>query len=442
MKPILAIVGRPNVGKSTLFNRLVKGRKAIVEDEPGVTRDRNYGEAVYEDRPFILIDTGGFEPAVHEGILLQVREQAEVAIQEADLVLFLLDGQEGLNPLDLEVAGYLRKVAKPVFYVVNKIDGERQEADVIDFYRLGVSTLYSISAEHGRGVSDLLDEVFKVLPPAPLPEERAEGEIRVALVGRPNVGKSSLLNKLVGHPRAVVDSTPGTTRDAIDTPLWREGRKYIFIDTAGIRRQSKVSQRLEKYMTIRALRSLERCDVALILLDGFEGLTEQDARIAAFAQENGRALVFVVNKWDLVEKDTSTLEEYKQRIRAKLKTLDYAPILFISALTGQRVSKIFETVEEVFGEHRKRIATAELNQWLKEALRSNPPPLAGSRSVKLYYVSQVETAPPTFAFFTNDPRGITESYQRYLMRQLRERYGFAGTPLRILLRRRKKEAGG
>ena len=442
MKPILAIVGRPNVGKSTLFNRLVKGRKAIVEDEPGVTRDRNYGEALYEDRPFILIDTGGFEPAVHEGIPQQVREQAEVAIQEADLVLFLLDGREGFNPLDLEVAGYLRKVAKPVFYVVNKIDGERQEANVIDFYRLGVSTLYSISAEHGRGVTDLLDEVFKVLPLAPLPEERAEGEIRVALVGRPNVGKSSLLNKLVGHPRAVVDSTPGTTRDAIDTPLWREGRKYIFIDTAGIRRHGKVSQRVEKYMTIRALRSLERCDVALILLDGFEGLTEQDARIAAFAQENGRALVFVVNKWDLVEKDTSTLEGYKQRIRAKLKTLDYVPILFISALTGQRVSKIFETVETVISEHRKRIATAELNQWLKEALHSTPPPLAGSRSVKLYYVSQVETAPPTFAFFTNDPRGVTESYQRYLARQLRERYGFAGTPLRILLRRRKKEGGG
>ena len=236
----------------------------------------------------------------------------------------------------------------------------------------------------------------------------------------------------------MVDSTPGTTRDAIDTPLWREGRKYTFIDTAGIRRQGKVSQRLEKYMTIRALRSLERCDVALILLDGFEGLTDQDARIAAFAEENGRALIFAVNKWDLVEKDTSTLEGYRQRIRAKLKTLDYVPSLFISALTGQRVSKIFETVGAVISEHRKRIGTAELNQWLKETQRSNPPPLAGSRSVKLYYVSQVDTAPPTFAFFTNDPRGVTESYQRYLMRQLRERYGFAGTPLRILIRRRRK----
>lgn len=439
MKPVVVIIGRPNVGKSTLFNRLVKRRKAIVEDEPGVTRDRNYAEALYEDHPFLLIDTGGFEPAAKERIPKQVQEQAEVAIQEADLVLFLMDGKEGLNPADIEVAHYLRKVTKPVFYVVNKIDGERQEENVIDFYQLGVPALYSISAEHGRGVADLMDGVFKVLTPTPLQEEREEGEIRVALVGRPNVGKSSLLNKLIGRPRAVVDSTPGTTRDAIDTPLRREGRKYIFIDTAGIRRKSKVSKRLEKYMTIRALKSLERCDVAVILLDGFEGLTDQDARIAEFAEENGRALIFIVNKWDLVEKETSTLEQYKKRIRKEIKTLDYVPILFISALTGQRVSKLFETIDAVISEHRKRIATAKLNQWLQEIFQNNPPPLAGSRTVKLYYISQVTTAPPTFVLFTNEPRGITEPYLRYLMRQLRERYGFAGSPLRILLRRRKKE---
>ncbi|MFH1758529.1 MAG: ribosome biogenesis GTPase Der [Pseudomonadota bacterium] len=439
MKPIIAIVGRPNVGKSTLFNRLVKRRKAIVEDEPGVTRDRNYAEALYEDHPFLLIDTGGFEPASKEYIPQQVHEQAEVAIQEADLVLFLMDGKEGLNPADIDVAHYLRKVAKPVFYVVNKIDGERQEENVIDFYQLGIPALYSISAEHGRGVADLMDGVLKILPSAPLPEKREEGEIRVALVGRPNVGKSSLLNKLIGRPRAVVDSTPGTTRDAIDTPLKREGRKYIFIDTAGIRRKSRVSKRLEKYMTIRALRSLERCNVAMLLLDGFEGLTDQDARIAEFAEENGRALILVVNKWDLVVKDTSTQEQYKKRIRKEIKTLDYLPILFISALTGQRVSKIFATIDAVISEYRKRIATAGLNQWLQETVRSNPPPLAGSRSVKLYYISQVSTGPPTFVLFTNEPRGITESYLRYLMRQLREKYGFAGTPLRIILRRRIKE---
>jgi GTP-binding protein len=439
MKPIIAIVGRPNVGKSTLFNRLAKKRKAIVEDEPGVTRDRIYADALYEDQPFILIDTGGFEPAAKAPILKQVREQAEAAIQEADLILFLMDGQGGLNPADMEVAHYLRKVAKPVFYVVNKIDGQRQEDEVIDFYRLGVPTLYSISAAHGRGVTDLMDEVFKFLPPPLQQEEREEGEIRVALVGRPNVGKSSLLNKLIGRPRAVVDSTPGTTRDAIDTPFNREGQKYIFIDTAGIRRKSKVSERLEKYMALRALRSLERCHVALILLDGFEGLTEQDARIAEFAEENGRALIFVVNKWDLVEKETLTLEKYKKRIRKEIKTLDYVPILFISALTGQRVSKIFESIDAIISEHRKRIATAEMNQWLQEIVRTNPPPLAGGRTIKLYYISQVGTAPPSFVLFTNEPRGVTESYLRYLMRQLRERYGFSGTPLRILLRRRKKE---
>ncbi|MDI6753809.1 MAG: ribosome biogenesis GTPase Der [Thermodesulfobacteriota bacterium] len=439
MKPIIAIVGRPNVGKSTLFNRLAKKRKAIVEDEPGVTRDRNYAEALYEDRPFILIDTGGFEPAAKAPILRQVREQAEVAIQEADLVLFLMDGKGGLNPADIEVAHYLRKVAKPVFYVVNKIDGERQEENVIDYYRLGVPILYSVSAEHGRGVTDLMDGVFKVLPPAPQQDEREEGEIRVALVGRPNVGKSSLLNKLIGRPRAVVDSTPGTTRDAIDTPFRREGRKYVFIDTAGIRRKSKVSEQLEKYMTIRALRSLERCDVALILLDGYEGLTDQDARIAEFAEENGRALILVVNKWDLVGKDTSTLEQYKKRIRKEIKTLDYVPILFISALTGQRVSKIFAAVDDVIALHRKRIPTAELNKWLKETVLSHPPPLSGSRTVKIYYISQVDVAPPTFTLFTNEPRGITESYQRYLTRQLRERYGFAGIPIRLLLRQRRKE---
>ncbi|MBU1208469.1 MAG: ribosome biogenesis GTPase Der [Proteobacteria bacterium] len=440
MKPVVVIIGRPNVGKSTLFNRLVKRRKAIVEDEPGVTRDRNYAEALYEDHPFILIDTGGFEPAAKQPIQKQVREQAEVAIQEADLVLFLMDGKEGLNPADIDVAHYLRKVAKPVFYVVNKIDGERQEENVIDFYQLGVPALYSVSAEHGRGVADLMDGVLKILPSAPLEEEREEGEIRVALVGRPNVGKSSLLNKLIGRPRAVVDSTPGTTRDAIDTPLKREGRKYIFIDTAGIRRKSRVSKRLEKYMTIRALRSLERCDVAMLLLDGFEGLTDQDARIAEFAEENGRALILVVNKWDLVVKDTSTQEQYKKRIRKEIKTLDYVPILFISALTGQRVSKIFATIDAVISEHRKRIATAGLNQWLQETVRSNPPPLAGSRTVKLYYISQVATAPPTFVLFTNEPQGVSEPYQRYLMRQLRAKYGFAGTPLRIILRRRKTEA--
>jgi len=439
MKPIIAIVGRPNVGKSTLFNRLAGRRKAIVEDEPGVTRDRNYAETSYEDHPFILIDTGGFEPLTTDRIQQQIREQVEVAIQEADFILFVMDGKEGLNPTDIDITGRLRQVTKPVFYVVNKIDGERHEGDVPDFYRLGVSVLYSISAEHGRGIGELMDEVVKVFPSALPEEERVEGGIRVALVGRPNVGKSSLLNKLIRRDRAIVDSAPGTTRDALDTPFVREGREYIFIDTAGIRRKSKVTQRLEKYSAIKALKSLERCDVALVLLDGFEGLTEQDARIAEFAEESGRAMILVVNKWDLVQKDSSTSEEYQERIRRQVKTLDYVPVLFISALTGQRVAKIFEAIDQVIAEHRKRISTAALNNWLQEATEGYPPPLYRNHRVKLYYVSQVTVAPPTFVLFTNEPRGLGESYQRYLLRRLREKYGFTGTPLRLLLRKRRKE---
>lgn len=437
MKPIIAIIGRANVGKSTLFNRLARKRRAIVEDEPGVTRDRNYAETSWDDHSFILIDTGGFEPTAKERLPQQIREQTEVAIQEADIILFLMDGREGLLPTDLEVAGYLRKITKPIFYVVNKIDGERQDQGVYDFYRLGVGQIYSISAEHGRGVGDLMDEVLKALPPAFPQEGRAEEEIRVALVGRPNVGKSSLLNKLIGRPRAVVDSSPGTTRDAIDTPLLREGRKYIFIDTAGIRRQGKVTKRLEKYSAIKALKSLERCDVALILLDGFEGLTGQDARIAEFAAESGRAIILVVNKWDLVEKDSSTLPRYQERIHQEMKTLDYVPILFISALTGQRVAKIFATIEEVAAEHRKRISTADLNKWLREAAQNYSLPHYRNRSVKLYYIAQVTVRPPTFIFSTNEPKGVGEPYQRYLMRRLREAYGFTGSPLRFFFRKRK-----
>jgi len=439
MKPIIAIVGRPNVGKSTFFNRLVGQRKAIVEDKPGVTRDRNYAEASYEDHPFILIDTGGFEPTSRDRIQQQIKEQVEVAIQEADLILFLMDGKEGLNPTDEEVAGYLRKVTKPTFYVVNKIDGEKKEDAVPDFYRLGVSPIYSISAEHGRGVGELMDEVIKALPPRSSEPERIEEGVRVAIVGRPNVGKSSLLNKLIGRPRAIVDSTPGTTRDTLDTPLLREGHRYVFIDTAGIRRKSKVTERVEKYSAIRALKSLERCDVALVLIDGFEGLTEQDARIAEFAEESGRAIILVVNKWDLVQKDTSTMEEYKERIRREVKTLDYVPILFISALTGQRASRIFQTIDQVTAEHRKRIATGELNSWLREAVQSYPPPTFRNRPVKLLFISQVSTAPPTFVLFANEPMGLGESYQRYLLRRLREKHGFTGTPLRLYLRKRKKE---
>lgn len=440
MKPVIAIIGRPNVGKSTLFNRLARKRQAIVEDEPGVTRDRLYTEALWDERAYILVDTGGFEPAVKEGIEVRVREQAEAAIAEADAVLFLLDGREGLTPADEELARRLRRAEKPVFYVVNKIDGERAEENLLaDFYRLGVEPLYAVSAEHGRGVGDLMDEVLKALPP-PVPEEEPrEDGVRVAIVGRPNVGKSSLLNRLIGKPRAIVDAAPGTTRDAIDTPLVREGRKYVFIDTAGLRRKSRITAAVEKHSTLRALRSLERCDVALVLIDGFEGLTEQDARIAQFAAENGRAILLVVNKWDLVAKETNTMKEYQERIRREMKTLDYAPILFISALSGQRVGKIFAAIEEVAREHRKRISTGELNRWLEKTIQEHPLPVFRRHAVKLYYISQVAVAPPTFLLFTNDPRGVDEEYTRYLARRLRAAYGFAGTPLRLFFRQREKK---
>ncbi len=439
MKPIIAIVGRPNVGKSTLFNRLAGKRQAIVEDEPGVTRDRNYAEVSWDDCRYILIDTGGFEPAAKERLQQQVREQAEVAIEEADLILFLMDGKEGLMPADLEVAAYLRKSGKPTFYIVNKIDGETHEDRTLDFYRLGVEEVYSISAQHSRGVSDLMDEVCRRLPAPAAEEEKGGDEIRVALVGRPNVGKSSLLNRLIGKPRAVVDPTPGTTRDSIDIRISREGREYIFVDTAGIRRKSKISLRLEKYAVIRALKSLERGDVALILLDGFEGLTDQDARIMESAEENGRAMILVVNKWDLVEKDSATLEKYKERIHQALKTFDYVPVLFISALTGQRVANIFAAIDQAVTEHRKRIPTSELNRWLRETMQINPPPLFHKHPVRIYYVSQVSVSPPTFVFSANDPRAVGETYRRYLARRLRDSFGFGGTPLRLYFRERKKE---
>jgi GTP-binding protein len=442
MKPIIAVVGRPNVGKSTFFNRVAGKRQAIVEDFPGVTRDRIYAECSWENRPFVLIDTGGFDPGSDALLQKQIFRQVEEAVREADEIIFLLDGREGLLPADRDLADILRKSGKPVFYVVNKIDGEKQESRVFDFFPLGVEPLYPISAEHGRGVGDLLDEVFKASPPVPKEEEERDEAVRVALVGRPNVGKSSLLNKLLGRPRAIVDAKPGTTRDALDTPLVRERRKYIFIDTAGIRRKSRIHEPVEHYSVIRALKSLERADVALILLDGFEGLTEQDMRIVEMAAESGRALLILVNKWDLVEKETNTAQEYKARIHREMKTFDYVPIHFVSALTGQRVSKIFSFIDAVMQEHRKRISTGDLNRWFRETIQDYPPPLYHNRPVKLLFITQTGTAPPIFVIFANEPQGVTEVYQRYLIRRLRENFGFAGTPLRLRLRQRRKGKTG
>ena len=438
MKPVIAIVGRPNVGKSTLFNRIAGGKKAIVWDEPGVTRDRNYADVEWEESGFTLIDTGGFEPVSKDRLFIQMREQCQLAMEEADVILFSMDGKEGLTPSDKEIANILRELNKPVFYVVNKIDGPKHEERALEFYGLGVETIYSISAEHGYGVKGLMDEVIKALPGS-TETEWGRDVTKIAVVGRPNVGKSSLINRLLGYKRVLVDEAPGTTRDAIDTLLERDGRRYVLVDTAGIRRKSRISLRLEKYSIVEALRTIDRSDVALLLLDSREGATDQDARIGGFVHEKGKGCILAVNKWDLVEKDSQTMVQYERDMRESLKYLPYAPILFISALTGQRVSKVLDVVDRVSDQTKKRILTSPLNKYFGKWVEKFPPPLYKNRSVKLNYITQVSTAPPTFVIYTNKPEGIHFSYQRYLLNQMRETFGFEGVPVRLLFRKKGKE---
>jgi GTP-binding protein len=438
MKPIIAIVGRPNVGKSTLFNRIAGGKKAIVWDEPGVTRDRNYADVKWEEGSFTLIDTGGFEPVSKDRIFVQMREQCQLAMDEADAILFIMDGKEGLTPSDREIADILRKLNKPVFYIVNKIDGPKHEEKALEFYGLGMEPIYSISAEHGYGMNGLMDEVIKALPGST--EKKWDQDVtRVAVLGRPNVGKSSLVNRLLGYKRVLVDEVPGTTRDAIDTPFERDGRKYVLVDTAGIRRKSRISLRLEKYSIVEALRTIDRSDVALLLLDSKEGVTDQDARIGGFIHEKGKGCILVVNKWDLVEKDSQTMVRYEREVREGLKYLSYAPILFISALTGQRIKKVLEAVGHVSEQTKKRISTSPLNKYFRKWVDKFPPSLYKNRSVKMNYITQVSTAPPTFVIYTNIPEGIHFSYERYLLNQMREAFGFEGVPVRLLFRKKGKE---
>ncbi|HQF76448.1 MAG TPA: ribosome biogenesis GTPase Der, partial [Syntrophales bacterium] len=402
MKPLIAIIGRPNVGKSTLFNRLSERKKAIAIDQPGATRDRNYAEASWNGRAFTVVDTGGFEPVSTEKILMQMREQTRLAMEQADIIVFLMDGKDGLTPSDEEIVRLLRSYRKPVYYAVNKIDGPRHDENVYEFYRLGVEPIHTISAEHGRGVDELMNAVTADIPVAEPEDEKVPGgeeePIRIAVVGRPNVGKSSLVNRILGYERTIVNPLPGTTRDAIDTPFEREGRRYVLIDTAGIRRKSRISQNLEKYSVIEALRTLDRCDIALVLIDGEEGVTEQDARIAGLALEKGVACILVVNKWDLVEKDNSTVGVYVNRLREELKFLQFAPIAFVSALTGQRLGRIFELVDAVWAEYTRRIATAELNAQVERYIAENPAPLYRNRPNKIVYATQPRVKPPTFVF--------------------------------------------
>lgn len=430
MNPIVAIVGRPNVGKSTLFNRILGQRKAIVEDRPGVTRDRNYAEVTRYPRPFTLIDTGGFEPVSEERLLVQMREQSQLAVEEAEVILFLMDAREGLTPSDLEVSAILRRVDKPVLYVANKVDGEKQEAGTVEFYGLGVETIFSVSAEHGRGIDDLMAAVQDLLPPAEK-VEKGGGEVRLAVVGRPNVGKSSLVNRLLGFERVVANAQAGTTRDSVDTPFVYNKNRYMLIDTAGIRRKGKVSQVLEKYSVIQALKAMDRAHVVLMVIDAAEGITDQDLTVAGYAYEKGRAVILLVNKWDLVQKDNATMGRYVERLRSTFKFLPFAPILFVSACTGQRVSKIMAEVEKVGVEFNRQVPTAALNKVLTEAVKAHQPPIYQGKRLKLFYMTQTAVRPPTFIVFANKAEGVHFSYRRYLTNKLREAFGFQGTPIRL-----------
>ena len=434
MKPIVAIVGRPNVGKSTLFNRLTKRRDAIVHDMPGVTRDRNYGEVDWYGKKFTLIDTGGFEPASDDKILVQMREQAQLAIEEADSIIFLMDGKYGPVPADEAVAGMLRKIDKPVYYVVNKIDDDKHEANALEFYSLGIDNILTIAAEHKRGIDDLMS--LLVADFRYIDNEEAEDIVRVCIIGRPNVGKSSLVNRLLGEERLIVSDVAGTTRDSIDTLLQREGKNYLLIDTAGIRRKNKVSERLEKYTIVKALASIERSDVVILMIDASEGVTEQDVKVAGYAHEKGRACVVALNKWDLIEKDNSTAGAYVEKVRTDLKYMDYAPIIFVSALTGQRTFKVLSLVDSVVDQFRKRVTTGELNRVIEDAEKKHHPPSYQGRFVKLYYASQVGTSPPSFVIFTNCPEGIHFSYERYIENRIRDAFGFEGTPIRLFFKER------
>ena len=435
-KSIVAIVGRPNVGKSTLFNKLAGKRISIVEDHPGVTRDRIYTEVQWQDRTFTLIDTGGIEPHSEDLMLKQMKQQAEVAIETAEVIIFLVDGQEGITPSDREVANLLRRARKKIILAVNKIDAPKYKDNIYEFYNLGLGEPMGISSGQALGLGDLLDEIIKNLSPE---EEEMYDEytIKVAVVGKPNVGKSSLVNKILGEQRVIVSDVPGTTRDAIDTPFTMGEGKYVFIDTAGMRKRGKVFESIERYSVIRSLTAIERADVCLMLIDGKEGVSEQDSKIAGYIHDQGKAAVIIVNKWDIVEKDDKTVDKYKADIRNELSFMEYAPILFISALTGQRVNKVLGLVNHVSNQHAMRVSTGMLNDVINEAVLTNQPTVSGGRRLKIYYATQVSIKPPAFALFVNEPSLMHFSYQRYLENQIRKAFGFEGTPVRFLLRERE-----
>ncbi|MBI4767333.1 MAG: ribosome biogenesis GTPase Der [Deltaproteobacteria bacterium] len=436
---IVAIVGAPNVGKSSLFSRLIRRRKAIVDDQPGVTRDRNYQEVTWEGRTFSLVDTGGFEWDRKGQMDKGLREQIEMALEEADLIVFVGDGKTGLTPADEQVIRRLRRTSKPVIYALNKIDNPQLEEGLADYFRLGLETILPVSALHGRGVEHLKEVILSRLP-ATEEETEAEKRIRLAVIGRPNVGKSSLVNSILGFERVLVSPEPGTTRDVIDTPFEYKDRRYLLIDTAGIRRKARVAQRLEKFSVLGAIKGIDQCDLAVILLDATQGVTDQDARIAGLAFEKGKGVIVAVNKWDLIEKDLKNKKQFLEDIRYHLKYLAFAPVLPLSAKTGLGREKLLNTIHEVYRQYTRRVDTGPLNQALKTILAGHSLPLRGGQRVKIYYAAQVEVKPPTFVFFANYPENIHFSYQRYLTNQLREHFRFTLCPIKIIFRKREKQA--